>query len=180
MKLGWNFRTGLNRFLTSWKNASDPSPGEYTYGMDNVLLPQLVIAKGSKKMFRTGPWNGLWFTGTPGLAATYRSVVKPIFVYNTNELYYSYESFNSSTITRLKLSESGLIQRLVVTEGSTEWAVMYTLQNDECNSYGLCGANGICRISKSPICECLHGFVPKSPDEWGVLIGQVGVSGRHH
>ncbi|XP_034212826.1 G-type lectin S-receptor-like serine/threonine-protein kinase At4g27290 [Prunus dulcis] len=117
MKLGWNFRTGLNRFLTSWKNASDPSPGEYTYGVDNVLLPQLVIAKGSKKMFRTGPWNGLWFTGTPGLVATYRSVVKPIFVYNTNEFYYSYESFNSSTITRLKLSESGLIQRLVVTEG---------------------------------------------------------------
>ncbi|CAL2254301.1 unnamed protein product [Prunus armeniaca] len=169
MKLGWNFRTGLNRFLTSWKNASDPSPGEYTYGMDNVLLPQLVIAKGSKKMFRTGPWNGLWFTGTPGLAATYRSVVKPIFVYNTNELYYSYESFNNSTITRLKLSESGSIQRLVVTQGSTEWAVMYTLQNDECNRYGQCGANGICRISKSPICECLPGFVPKSPEEWGVL-----------
>ncbi|VVA37651.1 PREDICTED: G-type lectin S-receptor [Prunus dulcis] len=114
MKLGWNFRTGLNRFLTSWKNASDPSPGEYTYGVDNVLLPQLVIAKGSKKMFRTGPWNGLWFTAASG--------------HRRN-----------------------------------------SLQNDECNSYGEFGANGICRISKSPICECLHGFVPKSPDEWGVL-----------
>ncbi|PQQ03520.1 hypothetical protein Pyn_15547 [Prunus yedoensis var. nudiflora] len=35
MKVGWDFRKGLNRYLTSWKNASDPSLGEYTYGIEN-------------------------------------------------------------------------------------------------------------------------------------------------
>ncbi|BBH01871.1 protein serine/threonine kinase [Prunus dulcis] len=122
MKLGWNFRTGHNRFLTSWKNDSDPSPGQSTYGMDNVPLPQLVIAKGSKKQFRTGPWNGLRLTGTPGSSVSYE-VVHPIFVYNTTDLYYSYEAVDKSVVTRLKLSESG-IQRLVVNKGSTTWAVM--------------------------------------------------------
>ncbi|BFG29361.1 hypothetical protein CerSpe_156340 [Prunus speciosa] len=167
MKLGWNFRTGHNRFLTSWKNVSDPSPGEYTYGMDNVLLPQLVIAKGSKKQFRTGPWTGLRFTGTPGSPVSYE-VVHTIFVYNTTDLYYSYEAVDKSIVTRLKLSESG-IQRLVVNKGSTTWAVMYTLQNNQCDNYGVCGANSICKINKSPVCECLHGFVPESWNEWGVL-----------
>lgn len=66
MKVGWDFRTGQNRFLTSWKDASDPSLGEYTYRIDNPELPQLVVAQGSKKVFRTGPWNGLRFSGTPG------------------------------------------------------------------------------------------------------------------
>ncbi|XP_034210910.1 G-type lectin S-receptor-like serine/threonine-protein kinase At4g27290 isoform X2 [Prunus dulcis] len=167
MKLGWNFRTGHNRFLTSWKNDSDPSPGQYTYGMDNVPLPQLVIAKGSKKQFRTGPWNGLRLTGTPGSSVSYE-VVHPIFVYNTTDLYYSYEAVDKSVVTRLKLSESG-IQRLVVNKGSTTWAVMYTLQYNQCDNYGVCGANSICKINKSPVCECLHGFVPESWNEWGVL-----------
>ncbi|CAN6694473.1 unnamed protein product [Malus baccata var. baccata] len=169
MKLGWNFGTGLNRFLTSWKNASDPSPGEYTYGMDRVLLPQLVISEGSKKKFRTGPWNGIRITGTPFPALSYGGVVRPYFVYNSNELYYAYEAVSNSTITRLKLTELGEIQRLLVNNGSTAWAVMYTLRNDECSNYGQCGANGFCKINKSPICDCLPGFFPTSTSEWGVL-----------
>ncbi|KAL6204824.1 hypothetical protein ACLB2K_022091 [Fragaria x ananassa] len=130
MKVGWDFRTGQNRFLTSWKDASDPSLGEYTYRIDNPELPQLVVAQGSKKVFRTGPWNGLRFSA------------------------------------RVTMTESGLAQRLVVNEGSSEWAVLYTLQNNQCDVYGECGANGICKIYNSPICECVQGFVPISPKEW--------------
>ncbi|CAA2981440.1 G-type lectin S-receptor-like serine threonine-kinase At4g27290 [Olea europaea subsp. europaea] len=33
----------------------------------------------------------------------------------------------------------------------------------------LCGPNGICRISKIPICECLEGFIPISQREWDGL-----------
>ncbi|KAL6283761.1 hypothetical protein ACE6H2_014690 [Prunus campanulata] len=172
MKVGWDFRTGLNRFLTSWKNASDPSLGEYTYGIDNLMLPQLVVAKGSKKLFRTGPWNGIRFTGTPD--AGNKRVVKPIYVYDTNELYYMYEATDSSILTRVKLSETGLAQRLVLKKGTTEWDVMYTLLNDRCDNYRECGANGICKTSKSPSCECLQGFVPKSQNEWDVLNWESG------
>ncbi|KAM1655307.1 hypothetical protein ACFX1Q_008201 [Malus domestica] len=165
MKIGWNFRTGLNRFLTSWKNASDPSPGEYTYGIDPLGLPQLVVAKGTEKLYRTGPWNGLRFTGFP--SSSNELIVKPIFVYDTNELYYMYMA--TDIMTGVKLTESGLAQRVVLNRGSTEWSVMYTLQNDRCDNYRECGANGFCKISNSPPCECLQGYVPKSQNEWEVL-----------
>ncbi|XP_024156759.1 G-type lectin S-receptor-like serine/threonine-protein kinase At4g27290 isoform X2 [Rosa chinensis] len=178
MKVGWDFRTGQNHFLTSWKNASDPSPGEYTYRIENLELPQLVVAQGSKKVFRTGPWNGLRFTGTPVSVVTAASFLVPIFVYNTKELYYSYEVADDSILTRVTLTESGLAQRLVMNEGSSEWAVMYTLQNNQCDDYGQCGPNGICKIYKSPICECLQGFVPKSPKEWEFLNWTTGCTRR--
>ena len=63
MKLGWNFSTGMEQYLTSWRTASDPSPGDFTLKFDIVGLPQVVLQKGSEKKFRSGPWNGLRFGG---------------------------------------------------------------------------------------------------------------------
>jgi len=34
MKLGIDFRTGLDRRMTSWRAARDPSPGDYTFRLD--------------------------------------------------------------------------------------------------------------------------------------------------
>lgn len=130
------------------------------------MLPQLVLAQGSKKQFRSAPWNGLRFTGLPDSS---NEILLPSYVYNTNELYYIYKANDNSVITRSKLTETGEVQKLVLNKGSTEWAVMYTLQNDRCDNYGECGANGICKVDRTPICECLQGFVPKSHQEWEVL-----------
>ena len=85
------------------------------------------------------------------------------------DLYYSYETKDNSVITRFRISELGSLQRLVLIKGSSDWSVMYTVLNDRCDSYGQCGASGVCRISKSPVCECLKGFVPKSAKAWEVL-----------
>jgi hypothetical protein len=137
-----------------------------TYKINHLVLPELVLAQGSKKEFRSGPWNGLRFTGLP---VSSNEIFKPSYIYDTNELYYIYEANDNSIITRLKLTELGAVQRLVLNKGSTEWAVMYTLQNDRCDNYGECGANGICKINRTPICECLQGFIPKSQQEWEVL-----------
>ena len=63
MKLGWNFSTGMEQYLTSWRTASDPSPGDFALKFDIVGLPQVVLQKGSEKKFRSGPWNGLRFGG---------------------------------------------------------------------------------------------------------------------
>lgn len=67
------------------------------------------------------------------------------------------------------MNESGSVQRLLLNEGSGEWGVMYSIPNDLCDVYAECGANGICKISRRPICECLKGFVPKHQKEWEVL-----------
>ena len=63
MKLGWNFSTGMEQYLTSWRTASDPSPGDFNLKFEIVGLPQVVLQKGSEKKFRSGPWNGLRFGG---------------------------------------------------------------------------------------------------------------------
>ncbi|XP_059639449.1 S-locus-specific glycoprotein S13-like [Cornus florida] len=63
MKLGCDLRMGLNRYLTSWKSTDDPSPGEFSFGIDLHGLPQGVLYKNSMKKFRSGPWNGQQFGG---------------------------------------------------------------------------------------------------------------------
>ncbi|PSS06298.1 G-type lectin S-receptor-like serine/threonine-protein kinase [Actinidia chinensis var. chinensis] len=164
MKMGWDIKAGLNRYLTSWKDANDPSPGEFTYRIDMDGLPQFVFRKGSKKKFRSGPWNGVRFSGTE---LSLNLAFNPIFVITTDEVYYGFKSNGVST--RLVAKSTGLLQRFILHNGSSEWALMYTVQDDLCNIYGQCGVNGICKISKAPICECLQGFVPKSQSEWGML-----------
>ncbi|XP_070664604.1 G-type lectin S-receptor-like serine/threonine-protein kinase At4g11900 [Malus domestica] len=37
MKLGWDLRTGLKQLLSSWKDSEDPSPGDFTYGIETKL-----------------------------------------------------------------------------------------------------------------------------------------------
>ncbi|KAK4576515.1 hypothetical protein RGQ29_027178 [Quercus rubra] len=66
MKLGW---TGLERRLTAWKSPDDPSPGELSCGIELNNYPEIVMKCGSKKCGRTGPWNGIGFSGALSLKA---------------------------------------------------------------------------------------------------------------
>ncbi|KAJ6332873.1 hypothetical protein OIU77_008843 [Salix suchowensis] len=52
---------------------------------------------------------------------------------------------------------------LPVKDGQTiisksEWATIYSVPVDTCENYRQCGDNAICRVRKSPICECLQGY----------------------
>ena len=64
MKLGSNLRTGLNRRYTSWKSPDDPSPGD-VYRVLVLNYPEVYMVKGTQKLLRYGPWNGLYFSGMP-------------------------------------------------------------------------------------------------------------------
>ncbi|XP_039161850.1 G-type lectin S-receptor-like serine/threonine-protein kinase At4g27290 [Eucalyptus grandis] len=44
--------------------------------------------------------------------------------------------------------------------------LMHEFPSDSCNLYDRCGANAICSLG---LCECVKGFMPRSPDEWKVL-----------
>ncbi|XVF34136.1 hypothetical protein REPUB_Repub18cG0032300 [Reevesia pubescens] len=160
MKLGKNLKTGLEWYLSSWKNVSDPSSGNFTYRLEIHGLPYLVVSSGLSKRFRTGPWNGLYFGGVPTVP---NLVFEPILVHNHDEIYYMYESFNNPIITRLSLNPSGSVQRFVWNERSSEWTVIFTAPPNECNNYGQCGVNSVCSISNSSTatCECLMGFIPE-------------------
>lgn len=167
MRLGLNFKTGLNRKMTSWKSHDDPSLGEYTYSVDPRGLPQLLLRRGRKKVFRSGPWFAQQFNGDPMLMGN--PVFKPVFVFDSDEVYYSYEIKDNVT-SRFVLSQSGLIQHFSWNDLHSSWISEFSVQGDPCDEYAICGAYGSCSIKDSPICKCLDdGFEPRFPQAWKML-----------
>ncbi|KAI4333767.1 hypothetical protein L6164_018533 [Bauhinia variegata] len=168
MKLGRNFKTGQSLALTSWKNLDDPSPGEFSMGIDTHGLPQLVVTKGGSTVYRAGSWNGLSFTGTPTLNYSY---MKFVFVLNEEEVFYENEILNSSILMRSRLTPEGYPFRLTWSNQKTSWDTHYSSNMDECENYGLCGANTNCNPRGTKVCECLTGFTAKSQDSNGSFGG---------
>ncbi|KAK4779378.1 hypothetical protein SAY86_006906 [Trapa natans] len=164
MKFGRNLVTGHDNYLTSWKSTTDPSSGDYTNKLDHSGYPQIFLRKGSVIQFRTGPWNGLRFSGMPSLKPN--PIYTFEFVYNDQEIYYKYELINSSVISRMVLSQLGILQRFTWINRSEEWSLYVTAQMDNCDRFSVCGAYGTCSINNSPPCGCLRGFKPKFPSNW--------------
>ncbi|XP_021648761.2 G-type lectin S-receptor-like serine/threonine-protein kinase At4g27290 isoform X2 [Hevea brasiliensis] len=164
MKLGRNLATGLNWFLTTWKNSNNPAPGEFSFWIDPRGFPQLVITSRTAIRFRLGSWNGLQFTGTPQVRQN--PLYNFQFVSNQHEIYYTYELQNNSVASRVVLNETGILQRYVWIDRTQIWNLFFTVPIDQCDSYAFCGANAICNIGSYPVCACLEGFVPKSPSDW--------------
>ncbi|KAH9803034.1 G-type lectin S-receptor-like serine/threonine-protein kinase [Citrus sinensis] len=171
MKLGVNLVTGLKRFMSSWKSADDPAQDNYIYEVDPRGVPQAVFRKGSKIKFRAGPWNGLHWTGTPQLQPN--PVYTFEYVSNENEVFYRFNLIKSSVLTMMVINPQGEPQRLTWMEQTQKWAPFMPFSGlilDQCDNYALCGAYAICNMnSNSARCECLEGFVPKSPSEWDLL-----------
>ncbi|XP_044473367.1 G-type lectin S-receptor-like serine/threonine-protein kinase At4g27290 [Mangifera indica] len=162
MKLGWDLRTGFERRLTSWISPDDPSPGDFIWELVPQENPELIMWKGSTKFFRSGPWNGLRFSGAPELRPN------PVFVFsfvsNDNELYYTYNVTDDSVISRIVMNQTEYQRdRFTWSETTQSWTVYATVPRDRCDNYGLCGPYGVCILSDSPICQCLEGFTPRSP-----------------
>ncbi|XP_062102502.1 G-type lectin S-receptor-like serine/threonine-protein kinase At4g27290 isoform X2 [Humulus lupulus] len=170
MKLGWDLRSGLNRRLSAWKSWDDPCSSNFTWGIefDEQLhsLPQAIIRKGSVEFFRSGPWNGLSLgalESTPDM----KRLSNFEFVYNENEVYYTYNLKNKSLILIMVLNLTTNSRRgWTWIESKKIWNPYFTSPTDLCDNYGHCGANANCNMSNSPICQCLSGFKPKSPEEW--------------
>ncbi|XP_030971955.1 receptor-like serine/threonine-protein kinase SD1-8 isoform X2 [Quercus lobata] len=164
MKLGWDVKTGLHLFLTSWKSADDPSPGNFSYGIGLGGLPQIVILEGSLIKFRSGIWNGVHFNSQNWNPST---AFKAYFIVNIDRVSYMYENGKNTTITRLLLDQNGFVQRYVWNDQTHRWYATYEARKDLCDNYGFCGPNSICKINGMPsLCECIKGFIPKSQQDW--------------
>ncbi|KAI3809983.1 hypothetical protein L1987_19588 [Smallanthus sonchifolius] len=164
MKHGKNLVTGIERHLTSWKSADDPASGEFSDWIDTRGYPQLIIRQAGEIMFRGGPWNGLWFTGTPNLKQN--DFYHFTFVLNESEIYFQYNLIDTSALMRLVLQPSGRSEGLLWINRTQTWSLYTAPQIDRCDQYAVCGPSGICNINNSPFCLCLKGFEPRSPDQW--------------
>ncbi|CAN6323462.1 unnamed protein product [Urochloa humidicola] len=182
MKLGIDFRTGLDRHITSWRGATDPSPGEYTFRLDPRGSPELFLYRRSTRVYGSGPWNGFQFTGVPNLRPN--SLLAFRFVSGADEAYYAYSVLptgagaGGDVITRFVVNPSGQIQRLVWIEMTRSWSLFWSYPLDECDGYRACGAYGVCSVERSPICGCAPGFEPRFPSAWALRDGSGGCARR--
>ncbi|CAL5344762.1 unnamed protein product [Camellia sinensis] len=168
VKLGWDLRVGLDRYLTSRKSADDPSLGDISYRFDLDGLPQGVIRKGSVKQYRTEICNGLQFNGVE----PQNSIFNANFIDNSEEVYFEFDLYQQ--ITRLVLNYTGTMQCVIWNNRNLEWVVINTVPSNPRERYGQCGSNSICTISNAFTCSCLDGYIPKSSQDWNTMVWNGG------
>ncbi|KAK1415622.1 hypothetical protein QVD17_31405 [Tagetes erecta] len=167
MKLGKNFITGRETYLTSWRSAEDPSPGEYTLRVSAVKgqYLQVYLRSGSVIETRIGPYNGVSFSG----GANYVSDAKPVSVsyatVNQKEMYIAYISESNTTTLRTTITPGGKLEISQLKFPNPEWISIATSPVDYCDNYGVCGPYGSCTTATSPNCGCLKGFELKTSNE---------------
>ncbi|KAG6385512.1 hypothetical protein SASPL_154349 [Salvia splendens] len=155
--------SGVEKYLTSWRNADDPSPGDYILRMENNGLPDVVELRGTTKRYRLGQWNGLYFGGGP----RFPNAMYNVSVVFRQERMISVE-YGSPAVTRITLDPSGTMTRHTLNAQRHKWNRAFTVPQDTCDEYGICGPNGICKSrTNSPIrCQCFKGFAPKFQSYW--------------
>ncbi|GJU90906.1 putative S-locus glycoprotein domain-containing protein [Tanacetum coccineum] len=176
MKLGKNFVTGSETYLTSWRSADDPSPGECTlrFLMVKGKYIQVYIRKSSVIITRIGPYNGIAFAGQPNYKPDPVVLYKLDMVVNQNEMYYMYTSNSTRFWLRMVATPAGKLEVSQLNLRSQEWMQDINFPLDYCDNYGLCGPYGICSTSTNPNCVCLKGFEPRNPQELNPYNGTSG------
>ncbi|GLT69396.1 hypothetical protein SLA2020_415510 [Shorea laevis] len=166
MKLGLDLRTGLNRFLTSWKSQDDPGIGDYSFRIDPKSFPQLSLYSGSSRWWRAGTWTGRKWSGVPQMARSY-VIVNSTFINNEDEVSIKWGVTGASILTRMLVNEFG-VQRFTWDAQDNRWIGFWSVPREECDFYKHCGPNSNCNPypGNKFECTCLPGYEPRSPQQW--------------
>ncbi|GFY91766.1 receptor kinase 3 [Actinidia rufa] len=172
MKLGRDKITNLTRYMTSWKRDDDPSSGDYSFKLDVDGFPEAFLWNREEREYRSGPWNGLRFSGVPEMKPT--TILTFSFVMDSSEITYSFGLKNKSLYSRLLVNPSGVLQRYTWLDTRQDWNIFWYAPKDQCDSYKECGVFGVCDTNSSPVCKCMKGFAPKNAQEWYLRDGSDG------
>ncbi|XBI95282.1 hypothetical protein VPH35_031783 [Triticum aestivum] len=166
MKMGKNRWTGSEWYLSSWRSADDPSPA-YRFVTEVNGLPDNTLWDGSTKVYRTGPWNGLRFSGTTE-AASYTNMFKFVVNINDGEVTFGYTATPGTPPSRIVATSTGFVKRLVWEASTQRWETFLKGPRDVCDDYAMCGPFGLCNANapSTSFCSCPRGFTPASPAEW--------------
>lgn len=169
MEVRVNPSKGENRAFKSWKSDNDPSPGNYSMGIDPRGSPQIVIWEGSRRRWRSGPWNSLTFNGVPNMSSA--NLLYGFRLSNEAEdrsRYFTYTPLNDSDKMMFRIRWDGFEEQLRWEEDKKKWGVMQSQpdQNNDCELYNKCGNFAICSSWESSICSCMKGFEPKNWEQW--------------
>ncbi|XP_040370920.1 G-type lectin S-receptor-like serine/threonine-protein kinase At1g11410 isoform X1 [Rosa chinensis] len=174
MKIGLNRRSGLNRFLTSWKSQDDPGTGNFSYRIDPDGFPQLFLYSGQVPRWRAGSWIGHRWSGIPEMTRNF--IFNTSFVNNQDELSIMTGIKDDSIFSRMVLDESGIIERSKWQDQDHQWNKYWHAPAELCDDYGKCGPNSNCDPYNADEfeCTCLPGFEPKLLRAWYLRDGSDG------
>ncbi|KNA17568.1 hypothetical protein SOVF_078770, partial [Spinacia oleracea] len=175
MKLGLDKKTGLNRYLTSWRSKDDPSPGNFSFRVDPSGSPQFFLYQGSDPVWRSGPWVGQKWSGVPDMTRAY--IFNYSFVSDANEVSVTYNVLSDSIITIFLVDGvSGTVQRRTWHDNTKRWTEFWSAPKEFCDQYGECGPFGSCNSNSGNQfqCTCFPGYQPKSPRDWYLRDGSQG------
>ncbi|XP_016463106.1 receptor-like serine/threonine-protein kinase SD1-8 [Nicotiana tabacum] len=171
MKLGWDSKSGLNRNITSWKTATDPAPGDFTFKINTNGLPEVFLTNKQEIVYRSGAWNGLRFSGVPEMKPT--EIISFEFQFTSDEIYYMFELHNKTLYSRLVVNHN-VLERYMWIPTNSIWNRFWYAPKDQCDGYTECGMSGICDTNLSPVCKCMVGFKPKNQVAWDLRDGSDG------
>ncbi|KAL9329258.1 hypothetical protein ACSQ67_004261 [Phaseolus vulgaris] len=174
MKLGLDRKSGLNRFLTSWKSETDPGTGNLTYKIDPTGFPQLFLYKGDAPLWRVGSWTGQRWSGVPEMTPNF--IFNVSYVNDENEVSIMYGVKDPTVFSRMVLEESGHMTRSTWQDHERRWFQIWDAPKEECDNFRRCGSNTNCDPYQADKfeCECLPGFEPRSEREWFLRDGSGG------
>ncbi|XP_043808132.1 G-type lectin S-receptor-like serine/threonine-protein kinase RKS1 isoform X2 [Manihot esculenta] len=160
MKIGQNWKAGMNWILTSWISANDPGSGDYSLELNPRGSPQFLLYKDSRIYWRSIPWP--W--------RKISDVYNYSYVNNEEEAYYFYHMFDASVIMRGVVDNSGFIKWLRWQKSEGRWKEFWSVPKYQCDLYAQCGVSSKCTPGSPDIfeCSCLPGYEPKSPNDWNL------------
>ncbi|XP_068667556.1 G-type lectin S-receptor-like serine/threonine-protein kinase At4g27290 isoform X2 [Aristolochia californica] len=164
MRLRLNLTSGVAKGLTSWKDANDPSPGEYSVRLDPLWPAQLIMTKGSARYWRSTWLTGRIFTELMANGRNFASYLTVVTV--KDEMVLTITLSDVSLVSRFVLNLSGTVDQLTWPEGSNSWDLVWSRPKIPCHRYAHCGPFGVCNRSNATECGCLSGFVPRNKAEW--------------
>ncbi|XP_054795546.1 receptor-like serine/threonine-protein kinase SD1-8 [Prosopis cineraria] len=173
MKLLYNFDTKMEKHITSWTSSEDPSTGLISFKLDFHGLPEIFLWNNQTKLYRSGPWNGVRFSGVPEMKSD-TDTIKFDFYEDEHQLYYTFTIGNESLFSRLIVTPDGQLQRLTWVPDNQVWTKFWYAPKDQCDDYKECGPYGLCDTNASPVCTCMKGFSPKNKQAWNLRDGSDG------
>lgn len=160
------------RWLSSWKSSTDPSPGKYSLRLNPPAYGEIaLIYNANYTYWSTGNWTGNAFAGVPQMTIPY------IYKFTFSQPFTPMASFGYSEVpidpgvkpplTRFHVDHTGQLKQYTWSVQTENWNMFWSQPENLCRVYGLCGNMGFCnaRSALSP-CKCFSGFKPWDDASW--------------
>lgn len=152
-----------NMTLTSWRSDDDPSPGNYSFQLDQEGQYQFVVWRRSIRYWKSGV-SGKFIT-SDDMPYSISYFLSNFTTSIDNNASVPYLTSSMYIDTRLIMSSWGQVQYLK-RDSEKVWAFVWAEPRDRCSVYNMCGDFGSCNSDADVVCKCLPGFSPSSPDLW--------------